>query len=105
MQNASVFYMAKFLRITYFYLPQSKEVQKESSSQATEKVVAEKPPTAQRKKRVFTEQEEKDTGNEDVIQTKVSKQPKTCIKLFFLFGSNTLTNHSIYYPYATLIAI
>lgn len=68
-----------------FDLLQSKEVQKESSSQATEKVVAEKPPTAQCKKRVFTRQEGKDTGKEEVIQTKVSKQPKTCITLLFLF--------------------
>lgn len=36
--------------------------------------VIEKPLTAQRKKRVFTEQEEKDVSNVDVIQTKVSIQ-------------------------------
>lgn len=68
--------------------------------------MAEKPPTAQRKKRVFTEQKEKDIANEDVIQTKVSKQPKTWIKKTKKnIGSNTLTSHNIYYPYATLIGI
>lgn len=36
------------------------------------KAMIEKPPTAQRKKRIFTEEEEKDVSNVDVVQTKVS---------------------------------
>lgn len=68
-----------------FHLPQSEEVKRDSSFQPTEKVgqtMTEKPSAPQRKKRVFTEEEEKDVNNE-VIQNKVSKQP-TSNKIIFV---------------------